>query len=277
MEEAVPASATRTAGWTCGACGWANDGGATCDRCGVARRWLEDPPLDLPPQPGWLERPASWLALLHAAGLALGVALLARPEIAPWLALTPAAQGVQVALSAAATLAAANRAVTEHLFHEVTLQVPDRAAAGQEIVADARLVPYRTTEGVSVTLELRENTYHRTRGRHGQTNVATRSKRLARHRMIRGERVAGRRPSLFEAAFVAPYPSAELRDVMAELQASAFAAFAWLVPGLGQAARNLREHGGVWVRLTVRVGPFQRRVERRVIVYQLVGDGIAIG
>lgn len=277
MDDAAVTPAPAAGAWTCGACGFANAGGATCDRCGVARRWLEDPPLDLPPRPGWLERPAAWLTLLHAAGTLLGGALWARPELAPWLALSAPAQAVQVALSLAATLAAANRAVTERAFHEVALDTPPRAAAGAPIVADARIVPYARTERVHVTLELIENTYRRTRGDRGQTNVRARTRRLARHRMVEGGALPGRRASLFEAAFVAPYPSPELTDALAEIQASALAAFAWLVPGLGQAARNLREHGGVWVRLTVRIGPFQRRVERRVVVYQLYGDGIAIG
>jgi enhancing lycopene biosynthesis protein 2 len=95
--------------------------------------------------------------------------------------------------------------------------------------------------------------------------------------MLNGETVPGRRASLVEATFIAPFPTQQMRDVMAELQASAMASLAWLVPGLGQAARNLREHGGVRVRLTVRVGPFFRRVEKRVVVYQMQGDWLAIG
>jgi hypothetical protein len=269
--------APRTRPWTCGACGYENDGGATCDRCGVARRWLEHPPLDLPPRPAFFERPAGWWSLAHGAATLFGALLLVRPEVAPWLALAAPAQAVQVALSLAAAVASLNRAATERLFHEVALEVPDRAPAGEELVADARLVPYGRTEGVHVTLELIENTYHRTRGRNGETRMATRSKRLGRHKMLSGETVPGRRASLLEATFIAPFPTQQMRDVMAELQASAMAALAWLVPGLGQAARNLREHGGVWVRLTVRVGPFFRRVEKRVVVYQMQGDWFAIG
>ena len=271
------APAAPGSGWTCGSCGFLNASGATCDRCGVARRWLEDPPLDLPPRPGWLERPASWLALLHVAATVGGAALLVRPELAPWLALAPLAQAVQVALSAGATAAAVNRAVTERAFHEVTLVTPARAASGQEIVADARLVPYQRVARAHVTLELVENTYQRTRSDRGQTSVRTRTRRLARYRLLSGEALPGRRASLFEASFVAPYPSPDLRDPLAEIQASAMGAVAWLVPGLGETARNLREHGGVWVRMTVRVGPFRRRMDRRVIVYHLAGEHVAIG
>lgn len=271
------APAQRSAGWTCSACDYVNQDGLTCDRCGVARRWLENPPLDLPPQPGWFERPAAWLSLLHVAGLGLGAVLLIRPETAPWLALAAPVQAIQVGLSAAATLAAVNRAATERILHEVFLDVPDRAAAGQTIVADARLVPYARIERATVTLELVENTYERTRGRNGRTNIRTRSRRLERYRLVRGASLPGRRPSLFEASFVAPYPSEGLRDVGAELKASVLGALAWLVPGLGEAARNLREHGGVWARLTVRVGPFRRRVDRRITVFQLVGDEIRAG
>jgi len=271
------APAARSSGWTCSACDYVNRDGLTCDRCGLARRWQENPPLDLPPQPGWFERPAGWLSLMHGAGLALGALLLIRPEVAPWLALAEPAQATQVALSAAATLAAVNRAATERLLHDVALDVPDRAAAGQTVVADARLVPYARVQRTNVTLELVENTYERTPGRNGGTNIRTRTRRLERYRLVSGASLPGRRASLFEASFVAPYPSPGLRDVGAELQASVLSAFAWLVPGLGEAARNLREHGGVWVRLTVRVGPFRRRVDRRVTVYSLVEDGIRIG
>ncbi|MDZ7801681.1 MAG: hypothetical protein U5K81_12955 [Trueperaceae bacterium] len=277
MDAAPGPAAPTSPTWTCGACGYPNEAGATCDRCGVARRWLENPPLDVPPQPGWFERPSAWLALLHGGLALLGATLLLRPDVAPWLSMVAPAQAIQVALSLGATLAAVNQAATERTFHEVALEIPERAPAGQEITADARVVPYVRTRGVNVTLELLENTYHRRQGRRGETQIQTRTRSLAKHRMVRGTTLPGRRASLFEAGFIAPFPAAGLRDVMAELQASLFGALAWLVPGFGHMARNLREHGGIWVRLTVRVGPFYRRVDRRVVVYALAGEDVHIG
>lgn len=273
MAGAAPPLASNA--WTCGECGYANPAGPLCVRCGVARRWQEDPPLDVPPAPGAFERPAAWFALLHGALALLGALLLWRPELAPFLALTPAMQAVQVALSLAAAWASLDRAAVDRLFWRVELASPDRAPAGDEIRVTARLVPYARRGNVHVEIALLENTYVRDRDprRHG---VTTRTKVVARHRMLRGGQLPGRRASEFEAIFAAPFPTGEHRDVRAEIQASFLGAFAWLVPGLGEVARNLREHGGVWVRLKVRAGPWRRRIERRVFVYHMAGDRLEV-
>lgn len=263
------------AAWTCGACGYANDDAALCARCGVSRAWLEDRPLDLPPVPGPFERPATWLALLHAGLAGLGVLLLVRPEVAPFLALTPPVQAGQVALSLAAAWSSLNRAAIERTFRLVELHAPDRAPANEPLTVRASLVPYRRVRGAHVELALISNTYTERRRRR-EFGVGTRSRVLARHRMLAGETVRGRRETTLEARFVAPYPTPDHRDPTADFEASLLGAFAWLVPGLGEVARNLREHGGIWVRLVVRVGPWRHRVERRVFVYHLGGGRIDI-
>lgn len=269
MEVEPAAAGPAASGWTCAACGYRNEGVALCDRCGVSRRWSEDPPLDVPPPPSAFERPAAWMASLHGALAAFGALLWVQPGIAPWLALAGPAQAVQVLLSLGACLAALNQAVTECLFHEVRLEMPDRVPTGEPLVAAARVVPYRHTSGASVTLALVENTYERSRGSSRNQTITTRSRTLASHDMLRGGTLRGRNANAFEATFQAPVPTGNHLSVAAELQASLMRAFAWLVPGLGHAARNLAEHGGVWVRLTVRVGPWRRRVERRVFVYHI--------
>lgn len=268
MDAGTPAI---TEAWTCTACGHANEPARLCDRCGVSRSWSEDPPLDAPPAPAFFERPAGWLALLHGAAAALGLLLLARPTFAPLLALAPPFQLGQVLLSAAAAWASANHAAMERLFWRIELDVPARVPAGREIVARARVVPYAARDRTRVAMELRENTYERDPDPRRAT-VRTRTKVLARHTLLSGGRLPGRRTSEFEAHFAAPIPTGGHRDVRAELQASLLGAFAWLVPGLGETARNLREHGGVWVRLTVRRGPWRRRLEERVLVYHLSAD-----
>lgn len=270
----------RTAGpdshaWTCPECGWENPSGATCDRCGVAKAWLEDPPLDLPPTPGWFDRPDGWLSLLHAGGLLGGLALALRPELAPWLALAEPWQWVQVVLSAAATVASINRTVMARRFHDIRVTMPPHARTDAPFDVELVLIPYRTVPGVSIRMDLVENTYERRKGREG--GVSLRSRRLARHRLQRGAPLRGRREHHVVTTFVAPLPNPDVHDVMAEIQASILAPFAWLVPGVGEAARNLREHGGVRVRTVVRVGLFRHVIERRVIVYMQIGDAVMAG
>lgn len=261
--------------WTCSECGWMNERGATCDRCGVARSWIEDPPLDLPPPPGSWERPASWLALLHALAAVAGFVLVFRPDLAPFLALRAPWQWIQVALSLAAAVTAANRAAMERLFHEIRLDVPAQAPTDAPFDVDLALVPYRRIENLTLRIELIENTYHRRPGRNEGTQL--RSRRLARHRIQTGAPMRGRRVHHVGTTFVAPVPNMQVHDTMAEIQASMLAPFAWLVPGLGEMARNLREHGGVRVRVFVGVGPFRRVLERRIIIYLLGGDELIAG
>lgn len=261
--------------WTCSECGWVNDSGPTCDRCGVARSWVDDPALDLPPAPGWWDRPASWLAVLHL-GAALGGLLLAfRPDVAPFLALREPWQWIQIALSTGAAVTSVNRAAMDRLFHDIRLEMPGQAPTDAPFEVSVDLVPYRSLEKVTLRIDLVENTYHRRTGRREGTTL--RSKRLARHRIRTGEPLRGRRVHHVTTTFVAPVPNMRVHDTMAEIQASMLAPFAWLVPGLGEAARNLREHGGVRVRVYVGVGPFRRVLERRIIVYLLGSDRLLAG
>jgi len=273
-DDARPAT-DGSAGWTCPDCGLENPSGLTCDGCGVARSWHEDPPLDLPPAPGWFGRPDAYLALLHAGAALAGLALWMRPETAPFLALGEPWQAIQVAVSTGATVAAVNRTTITRLFHQVRLEMPAHAPSDREFDVELVLVPYHHIAKASVTVELLENTYQRTLGK--SSDVALRSRRLARHRLRRDAPLAGRRVTHLQTSLLAPLPNPHVHDVTAELQASLFAALAWLVPGLGEAARNLREHGGVRVRATLRVGPFRQVIERRIIVYLRSGDTVLAG
>ena len=263
------AASERPSQWTCAECGYENVGTLTCERCGVARAWQEDPPLDLPPPPGWLERPEAWLAMLHAAAAVGGLLLAWRPEIAPFLALAQPWQWIQVALSVGASTVAVNRAAMGRLFHEVSLTMPAHARSNEAFDVELTLTPYRRIEGVSIVVDLVENTYDRSRG--DRSELKLKSRRLARHRLQSGAPLRGRRVHHVETSFLAPFPNMNVHDTLAEVQASILAPFAWLVPGLGETARNLREHGGVRVRARVAVGPFRRVIERRIIVYVPLG------
>jgi len=75
----------------------------------------------------------------------------------------------------------------------------------------------------------------------------------------------GRREHVFQASFLAPAPSPAQHDVATELAASMLGGVGFLVPGLGHYARNLREHGGFFVRAVVRVGLWRRVYEQRVV------------
>lgn len=268
-------SSLASATWACPECGWENEATPTCGRCGLARAWLEDPPLDLPPPPGWFERPATWLALLHAAGALGGIVLWVRPGIAPFLALGDPWQWIQVALSAAAAVTSVNRAAMERLFHEIRLVVPPHAQTDTPFDVELVLIPYRRVPDVSIRIDLVENTYRRSPGR--SDRLALRSERLARHSIQSGAPLRGRRVHHVETTFTAPLPNMDVHDTLAEIQASLLAPFAWLVPGLGEAARNLREHGGVRVRASVHAGPYRRVLERRIVIYMLGTDRLLAG
>lgn len=274
-----PPAASATAGWTCGACGHPNRSQPLCARCGVSRAWLEDPPLDLPPAPAAAEQPATWLALLHGGLALLGALLLVRPEIAPYLALRPGFQAIQVAASLAATWMALSQAAFDRRFRELAVEVPEHSPADRPFVVRARLVPYRGLDGVHVRVDLVSRTYAPPSPTFAadRRGVGLRSRVVERHELLGGGRLPGRRASTFEASLRAPFPSPHHRSVTAELEASLLGAFGPLVPGLAAYARNLREHGGVWVRVTVRIGPWRRRVERRVLVHHVTGDELQVG
>jgi len=106
--------------------------------------------------------------------------------------------------------------------------------------------------------------------------VQTRQRLVERVVLERGARLTGRREHGYSASFEAPFPTTVHEHLGAQLTASLLGPIGFLVPGLGHYARNLREHGGFYVRATVRSGIFRRRFEQRVIVVH-VGPSIAFG
>lgn len=251
--------------WTCPACGHDNRGDAlVCDACGVARHWHEDPPLDIPPPPPWYHVGAAWAALAYGALAAGGVLVLLVPGWLealgiglPWVLL-------EVSLTGAAGFTALVEAFWQRRFNRAALRTPQTLRTGQSFDATLTLVPYQTLKRVSVRMELVDRYYEHTM-RQGRRQTRTRSRVLDRFDLQRGESMRGRREHVFQASFLAPAPSPAQHDVATELAASMLGGVGFLVPGLGHYARNLREHGGFFVRAVVRVGLWRRVYEQRVV------------
>lgn len=263
--------------WSCPSCDHENVDRDTCHACGVARRWLDDPALDVPFPPGRFERRGTWIAIGHASIALVGALAAVRPEWFPWPAAPLPAYLFQVAASTSAAVAAFMQAEFEGLFHVVDARAPREARTLQPFPVTVRLVPYRKVSRARVVIELFENTYDRIKDASGRTTTKRRSERLARHVSDFERGLRGRREVLVEAEFVPPYPTSALRDVQSELLASILEPLRWVVPSLADTARNLREHGGFWVRVTVRVGVLRMQIDRRVVVYFRSDTHVAVG
>jgi len=263
--------------WACPECGHENPpreglSGLTCEACGVARRDVLAPPLDLPPRPGLAEVPGFWYALGWTAMLVLGAALLASDRALTTLGL--GRQWVWLEMAAAAYAAGSSllAAVWDRWFNEVELTVPRHAATGEEFTAALRLVPYVRLDDVSVTLALVDRFYERS----GDAGVDLRSRPLGRFALLSGGTLLGRREAAFEARFLAPFPATRHTDVRAEIAADVLGVLGFFVPALRWNAANLREHGGYVVEARVRVGWLPRRLVKRVVVYHL-GESLHVG
>lgn len=250
--------------WACTACGYHNDRSPICDACGVARRHLEDPPLDIPRRPRWAEIGAAYLAGTYALLALGGLTVLAIEPLRSSVGLGSEWIALEIVLAAAATYAAAIDALWTRRFNQASLSVPRTVRTGLPFDAVVTLVPYERLERVWVTIELVDR-FFETVHRGGRRSVRTRSRVVERIRLQAGESVAGRREATFIATFHAPVPSIAHGSVHAEIQASIAAFFGPLVPGLAHHARNLRQHGGYHVRARIRTGLWRRAYEQQVI------------
>ena len=254
--------------WDCGACGHHNIGGATCAACGVAKRYLDDPPLDLPYPPRLADLPAFYAALLWAAVAVLATGLLLTPGWRAALGLGPAFLALGAASALGAAWSALTSALWRRLFNDMQLEVPRSVRSGDAFDATLTLVPYDGLPAVHVSFTLVDNFYQHEAG----GGVETRSRRLDRQVALLGEPLAGRHSHVLHARFQAPFPATRHTDVVAEATASLLGALGLLVPGLRFTARNLREHGGYFVSATVRVGWLRRTFKRRIIAYYVGAD-----
>jgi hypothetical protein len=265
--------------WTCPNCAHVNGDAAVCDACGVARRWHEDPPLDLPRAPEWHEVPATWLTWAWGALAAAGLLAYAFPPLratvtsaigldATWI-------GLEAVLASAAFWSSLQEAWFQRHFNQVTVETPTSVRTGGPFEVRLALVPYAGIDGLDLTVELIDRYYVNVR-RKGRSTVATRQRLVERVVLERRARLAGRREHVYRVSLDTPFPSTIHEHLGAKIMASVMEPFGWLVPGLRHRARNLREHGGFFVRVTVGSGPFRRRFERRVVVVHL-GSTIQFG
>ncbi len=246
-----------------------------CDACGVARRWHDDPPLDLPRPPAAFEVPAAWSASLYGALTLAGLLVYANPAWRDAFGFSPAWIVLEVALAGAAFVASLQEAWFQTRFNSAELEAPRHARTGTEVDVALKLVPYERIDGVHLSVELVDR-YYVDVVRNGRKQVQTRQRVVERVRLAQGETLAGRREHTFHLVFDAPFPSTIHEHLGAQITASLLEPLSFLVPGLGHHARNLREHGGFFVRATLRRGLWLRRFEQRVVIVY-VGDTIAAG
>jgi hypothetical protein len=269
------AAYARRVRWTCPACHHTNDGALVCDACGVARRWHEDPPLDLPAPPAAQEVPAVWSAAIYGALTIAGLAVLAVPAWRAAVGFDPGWIVLEVALAGAAWATSAQEAWFQRHFNDARLTLPRQVRTGTPVDVALTLVPYARVDGVDLTVELVDRFYVDVM-RNGRKQVQTRQRVMERVALARGEALAGRRAHTYHLAFDAPFPATVHEHLGAHVMASVLEPLGFLVPGLRHHARNLREHGGFFVRATVRRGIWRRRFEQRVVVVH-VGATIKAG
>lgn len=263
---AAPGGMGTPEAWDCPACGHANLG-VTCEACGVALRHYEDPPLDLPFTPQWTALPSFWLGLGWALAAAAGAVFLLAPELREKTGLGTTFLAFEVVTAGAAMVSSWLTAAWERHFNQVVFEVPAHVRAGEPFTVTLRLVPYDTLDAIDVRLNLVDRFYHR-----DGDKVETRSQGLDAHQLLRAGRLRGRRATVLEAEFVAPFPATPHTDVRAEITADVMEAVGFVVPALRQKARNLRQHGGYYVEARVRVGLLRRTLQKRVVSYHLGSD-----
>lgn len=250
--------------WECAACGFDNAATLVCDACGVAKRHFDDPPVDIPARPRWSEIGAAYLAGTYALLAAAGATVVAVEPLRAAVGLRSEWLLLESGLAAAAAYGASVHAVWLRRFNQARLDAPTTVRTGLPFEAALTLVPYESLERVWVTIELVER-YFETVTRQGRRTQRTRARVIERSTLQSGEPLAGRRVHRFEATLHTALPSTAHGNVQAEITASVAAFFAPLVPGLGHHARNLRQHGGYFVRARVRSGLWRRSYEERII------------
>ncbi len=255
--------------WDCAHCRHCNLLGDVCEACGVARRYFEDPPLDLPGQPALHELPSFWIGLVWGAATLSGCIALASPSLRSSLGTTFLL--LEVLAAGGACVSSLLTAAWERLFNQVEFEVPAHAPSGSTVTARLQLVPYATMGRVNVRVSLVDRFYRRGR----------REVELARHALdsqvvLAGGRLPGRRLTELDANFIAPYPITAHTDVQAEITADLIGMAGWAVPALKSVAENYRQHGGYYVEAHVRVGLLSRRFHKRLVTYSL-GNDVYVG
>ena len=258
--------------WQCAHCAHSNVGGATCEACGLAKNYLQDPALDLPSRPRLSETAGFWLGLSWSAAALAGLVLLLFPDLRDKTGIGLWVVVPEVALSSFAAASSFMSAIWERWFNQFDFAVPAHSPTGTTFSVSLSMVPYETMDNVSINLRFVDNFYTRS----GDSGVDTRSQHLDSESVLQNGRLRGRRSNVFTTEFITPFPATKHSDVMADIMADILDLFGLIVPAVRWNARNLREHGGYYVEATVRVGLIPRRLKKRVIAYHL-GEQIFLG
>lgn len=254
--------------WDCPECGHHNDGNATCEVCGVARRYYLDPPLDLPFPPRLGELPNVYLGLIWGLVAVLGVALLVVPAWGEAIGLERVFLVLGVGMAVAAASSSLSAAFWDQRFNSMVLSVPTTVKTGDPFDVTLTVVPYDRIENVTVRFRLVDNFYERS----GDAGIETKSSTLDAQVALLGEPLKGRRATVLTARFLAPFPATRHSDIRADMNAAVLSLVSVVVPAAGWTARNLREHGGYYVEATMSIGWLRRKLKRRVIAYSLGAD-----
>lgn len=275
MTEAL--STVEGGSWLCRECGHDNPpregvSGLMCESCGVARRGVLEEPLDLPRRPSWAEVPGTWYALGWTLMALLGIALLFSDGTRQAVGIGRTWVLVEVLGATYAAGSSFLAALWDRWFNEIELSAPERARTGDAFTVELRLVPYVRLDGVSVTLSFLDRFYERS----GDAGMSTRTQRLARHVLLGGGTLLGRREASFAATFLAPFPARRHTDIRAEIAADVLDVLGFVLPAARWNAANLREHGGFVAEAVVSVSWVPRRLVKRVFVYY-IGDAVHVG
>lgn len=265
----TPSAAWQATAWTCAHCGHCNLVGRSCESCGLARRFLEDPPLDVPFTPRLTALPSFWLGLLWSVAALAGLFALLTPSLRD--SLGPLFLLFEVVGAGTAAVTSLFTAAWDRIFNQVELVVPPHAAAGSEFEATLKLVPYSITENVTVKLSLVDR-YYEEKG----SEIELRTKKLEAVGSLTRGRLPGRRKTEFSTTFLAPFPLTQHTYMRAEQNAAVLSFLSIFFPALRFQAANLREHGGYYVQAYVRVGWLSRRFHKRVLTYAF-GSRVHVG
>lgn len=258
--------------WECADCGHVNVGGSTCEVCGLAKHYLEDPALDIPFRPGLNETSGFWLGVSWSVAALAGLVLLLAPELRARTGIGLGLVVPELALAGYAAVSSFLSAVWERWFNQFEFLVPAHSPTGTPFEVTLSLVPYDTMNDVSIDVRLVDNFYTRS----GDSGVETQSRDLGSERVLRSGRLRGRRANVFSVEFLTPFPATKHSDVMAEIMADVLDVIGLVVPAVRWNARNLREHGGYYVEARVRVGLIPRKLKKRIIAYH-IGEQIYLG
>lgn len=265
---------SETTTWVCYNCGERNDYRVlTCAVCSHERYATgegSNEPVTRPP----FYAVKGFVPLVIWGGLAVGgLSMLLFPNLRHGIGIS----WILVLLETLVTTSAAFTAAVEFIwnlhFRRVDILLPELVAAKDEVEVSINLVPYSILPGVSIQAEVLDRFFTQD-PQSGAWQKHARAREF--FEVARNQTLPGGRVSCFAVRFPAPYPSLLHENLSAEITASVLALFTWLVPGLSQAVRSLRHHGGFYVRVRVYVGPFRRTFERRFETYLRDGHMVVL-